>query len=225
MVSGVPAYVDGAMLGIAEGAGADIINRDRMWHYCEGLQNWAPIWPGHGIRILPGPSSMWFDALGERMAPPCLPGFDTLATLRRILATGHAHSWFILTQSIIEKEFALSGSEQNPDLTSGRWSAVLRERLSRGATRAVEAFKDKGADFVVARDPRHAAGGDECPHPRDPLDPGHIRAQIEARDAEVDAEAPADAQIAAIRQARRYLGASYPHRETVTASSTRPMAR
>jgi len=206
MVSGVPAYVDGAMLGIAEGAGADIINRDRMWHYCEGLQNWAPIWPGHGIRILPGPSSMWFDALGERMAPPCLPGFDTLATLRRILATGHAHSWFILTQSIIEKEFALSGSEQNPDLTSGRWSAVLRERLSRGATRAVEAFKDKGADFVVARDLDTLLAGMNALTPETPLDPGHIRAQIEARDAEVDAEAPADAQIAAIRQARRYLG-------------------
>ena len=114
MVSGVPDYVDGAMQEVAKGAGAAAINEDRMWHYTEGLTNWDPIWPNHGIRILPGPSSMWFDALGERMEAPCLPGFDTLATLKRILSTGHGHSWFILTQSIIEKEFALSGSEQNP---------------------------------------------------------------------------------------------------------------
>ena len=66
----------------APSAGARLVNRDRMWHYTEGLQNWDPIWPGHGIRILPGPSSMWFDALGRRLPDPCLPGYDTLGTLR-----------------------------------------------------------------------------------------------------------------------------------------------
>jgi predicted oxidoreductase len=151
MVAGVPDYVDGKMHGIAAKAGAGLINEDRMWHYCEGVQNWNPIWPNHGIRILPGPSSMWFDAKGDRMEAPCLPGFDTLATLKRILTAGQ-HSWFILTQKIIEKEFALSGSEQNPDLSEGGWKDVLQARLGAGATPAVEAFKEKGADFVVADD-------------------------------------------------------------------------
>lgn len=205
MVSGVPDYVDGAMLGHAEAAGAQLINRDRMWHYCEGLQNWDPIWPNHGIRILPGPSSLWLDARGDRMEAPFFPGFDTLGTLRRILSTGHAHSWFILTQSIVEKEFALSGSEQNPDLTSGKWLAVLRERLGKGATRAVEAFKEKGADFVVARDLETLVAGMTALTPDAPLDPAQIRAQIEARDAAIDGGAE-DAQVTAIRQARRYLG-------------------
>jgi uncharacterized protein len=58
MLSGVPAYVDGRMLTIAEAAGARVINRDRMWHYTEGVRNWNPIWSNHGIRILPGPSSI-----------------------------------------------------------------------------------------------------------------------------------------------------------------------
>jgi predicted oxidoreductase len=62
MISGVPEHVDGRMIGITEAAGARLINRDRMWHYVEGIRNWNPIWPRHGIRILPGPSSMWFDA-------------------------------------------------------------------------------------------------------------------------------------------------------------------
>jgi len=206
MVSGVPDYVDGAMQEVAKGAGAAAINEDRMWHYTEGLTNWDPIWPNHGIRILPGPSSMWFDALGERMEAPCLPGFDTLATLKRILSTGHGHSWFILTQSIIEKEFALSGSEQNPDLTSGKWRAVLKERLGKGATRAVEAFKEKGADFVVADGFDELVEGMNRITPEVPLEAAKLRRQIEARDAQLENPFAKDAQIIAIRQARAYRG-------------------
>ncbi|WP_422025514.1 FAD-binding dehydrogenase [Roseovarius sp.] len=206
MVSGVPDYVDGAMQEVAKGAGAAAINEDRMWHYTEGVRNWDPIWPNHGIRILPGPSSMWFDALGERMEAPCLPGFDTLATLKRILSTGHGHSWFILTQGIIEKEFALSGSEQNPDLTSGKWRAVLKERLGKGATRAVEAFKEKGADFVVADGFDELVEGMNRITPEVPLEAAKLRRQIEARDAQLENPFAKDAQIIAIRQARAYRG-------------------
>lgn len=206
MVSGVPDYVDGQMQQVAKAAGAQAINEDRMWHYTEGLQNWDPIWPNHGIRILPGPSSMWFDARGERMEAPCLPGFDTLSTLRRILSTGHEHSWFILTQKIIEKEFALSGSEQNPDLTSGKWSAVLKERLGKGATQAVEAFKSHGADFVVQDDFEALVRGMNAVTPEAPLDARHLRRQIEARDAQLGNRFSKDAQIVAIRQARAYRG-------------------
>ncbi|HMQ58901.1 MAG TPA: FAD-binding dehydrogenase, partial [Rhizobiaceae bacterium] len=98
MVCGVPHHVDGLMIGVTERAGAAVINADRMWHYTEGVRNFAPIWPNHGIRILPGPSSLWFDATGNRLPAPCLPGFDTMATLRHILSTGRDWSWFVLTQ-------------------------------------------------------------------------------------------------------------------------------
>lgn len=206
MVAGVPDYVDGQMQRVAEGAGAGIINGDRMWHYTEGLHNWDPIWPNHGIRILPGPSSMWFDALGERMEAPFLPGFDSLGTLKRILSTGHEHSWFILTQKIIEKEFALSGSEQNPDLTSGKWSSVLKARImGKGAPAPVEAFKEHGADFVVADDLTSlVAGMNELTDV--PLDVVKIREQIEARDAQIANPFAKDAQVTAIRGARAYRG-------------------
>ena len=207
MVAGVPAHVDGAMIDVAERAGAALINTDRMWHYTEGIRNWAPIWPEHGIRILPGPSSMWFDALGQRMEAPFLPGFDTLGTLRRILSTGHDHSWFILTQSIIKKEFALSGSEQNPDLTSGRWGAVLKARLGAGrkAPGPVEAFKEHGADFVVAQTIEELVAGMNALG-EVPLDGAAIRAQIEARDGQIANPFAKDAQVTAIRGARAYRG-------------------
>lgn len=205
MLSGVPDYVDGAMLDVVEAAGGRLIHPDRMWHYCEGIENWDPIWSRHGIRILPGPSSLWVDATGRRLPVPCLPGFDTLSTLAEIVKTGHGYSWFVLTQRIIEKEFALSGSEQNPDLT-GRSLRGLLGRLGPGAPGPVEAFKERGADFVVARDldrlvaSMRERAGDGL------LDGARLRDEIVARDREIDHTFTKDLQVAAIRGARGYLG-------------------
>src|SRR6201995_894048 len=148
MITGVPDHVDGRMLAITEAAGGTIINRDRMWHYVEGIRNWNPIWTKHAIRILPGPSSLWLDARGNRLPTPLYPGFDTLATLGHIMQTGYDYSWFVLNRKIIAKEFALSGSEQNPDLTGKSWLGVLQRALA-GVPAPVQAFMDKGEDFIV----------------------------------------------------------------------------
>lgn len=207
MVAGVPAHVDGRMLGISVDAGARIINPDRMWHYVEGLRNWDPVWQDHGIRILPGPSSLWLDAAGNRLPAPFFPGFDTLGTLRHLRSTGHDHSWFVLTQKIIEKEFALSGSEQNPDLT-GRDVKLLGQRLKKGAPGPVEAFKRHGEDFVVAETVEElVAGMNEVAGPDAPqLEVSAVRALMEARDREMGNRFTKDAQVTALRGARSYLG-------------------
>ncbi|MDQ2660511.1 MAG: FAD-binding dehydrogenase, partial [Actinomycetota bacterium] len=205
MLSGVPAHVDGRMLPIAEQAGARLVNRDRMWHYTEGITNWDPVWPMHGIRILPGPSSLWFDATGRRLPVPLYPGFDTLGTLELIAATGHAHSWFVLTQKIIEKEFALSGSEQNPDLT-GKDLKLLADRLGSGAPGPVEAFKRNGVDFVVADNLPELFDGMQALSPDVPIDTGNIEREIVARDRELDNEFSKDMQLTAVRGARKYRG-------------------
>jgi hypothetical protein len=206
MISGVPEHVDGRMIGITEAAGARLINRDRMWHYVEGIRNWNPIWPRHGIRILPGPSSMWFDAAGARLPSPLFPGSDTLGQLDYIMRTGYEYSWFILTQSIIKKEFALSGSEQNPDLTGKSWRMTLKRATNKGAPAPVEAFKQHGADFVVRDnlgdlvDGMNAIAGDNL------LKLEHIRSQIEARDREITNPYVKDTQVMNIHNARRYIG-------------------
>ncbi|NUT41059.1 MAG: FAD-binding dehydrogenase [Thermoactinospora sp.] len=207
MITGVPAYVDGRMLDIAGRAGARLVNRDRMWHYTEGLRNWDPIWPGHGIRILPGPSSMWFDALGNRLPDPCLPGYDTLGTLRHLRTTGHDHSWFVLTERIIAKEFALSGSEQNPDITSKDRQAFLRSRLlGKGAPAPVEAFKRRGADFVVAATLEELVEGMNKLTDTPLLDAERLRRQIVARDLQIANPFSKDSQVQGIHNSRRYLG-------------------
>jgi predicted oxidoreductase len=205
MVCGVPAHVDGRMLAITEAAGGTVINRDRMWHYTEGVKNHDPIWPDHGIRILPGPSSFWCDADGNRLAAPAMPGFDTLAALKMLGERGSGHSWFILTKAIIKKEFALSGSEQNPDLT-GKDIRLLLKRLGKEPPGPVRAFMERGEDFAV-RDTleelvvaMNAISGDNR------LDIDNIRYQIEARDREIENGFSKDAQVTAIHGARRYLG-------------------
>ncbi|WP_224366463.1 FAD-binding dehydrogenase [Hyalangium versicolor] len=211
MLTGVPAYVDGRMLDIAVGSGVRLVNRDRMWHYTEGIINWSPIWPNHAIRILPGPSSMWFDALGRRLPEPFLPGYDTLGTLRYLRTTPdiaqYDHSWFIATQKIIAKEFALSGSEQNPDITSKSKRAFVQARLlNRAAPGPVEAFKKHGADFVIERDLEALVRRMNALTDKPLLDPANIRRQIEARDLQIANSFSKDAQIQGIHNSRKTLG-------------------
>jgi hypothetical protein len=205
MISGVPAHVDGRMIAITQQAGASVINPDRMWHYTEGIRNWDPIWPMHGIRILPGPSSLWFDALGRRLPAPLFPGFDTLGTLEHIARTGYDYTWFVLTQKIIEKEFALSGSEQNPDLT-GRDLKLVAKRVLPGAPPPVEAFKQKGEDFVVAATLPELVRGMNALTPEPLLDAAALEREIAARDRQLDNPFGKDAQVTALRGARAYLG-------------------
>jgi len=206
MITGVPDHVDGRMLAIAETAGGTVINRDRMWHYVEGVKNWAPIWTDHAIRVIPGPSTLWLDARGQRLPAPLYPGFNTLRTLQYIMQTGFDYSWFIATRSIVEKEFALSGSEQNPDLTGKSWRQVLG-RARKGIPDPVRAFMDKGEDFIVERElaglvarMNALAGGEPL------LDLRRIEHEIAARDRQLDNRFGKDAQIMAIRATRRYLG-------------------
>lgn len=206
MLTGVPAHVDGRMLAITEAAGGTIINRDRMWHYVEGIQNWNPIWPNHGIRILPGPSSMWLDALGNRLPVPLFPGFDTLGTLEHIARTGYDYSWFVLTQQIVKREFALSGSEQNPDLTNKDVGMLLRRVLSKSGPAPVEAFLKHGVDFVVAGALPELVRRMNALTDAARLDLARVEREVVARDREMDNPFTKDMQILAIRGARRYLG-------------------
>lgn len=205
MLAGVPAHVDGRMLLISEEAGGCIVNKDRMWHYTEGIKNWSPIWQKHGIRILPGPSSVWLDATGKRLSSPNFPGFDTLGTLKAIKDTGYDYSWFILTQKIIEKEFALSGSEQNPDLTGKSISKVL-SRIRPGAPAPVQAFLDKGEDFLTADTIDNLVMKMNKLTGANRLDADRVVEQIRARDREIDNTFTKDLQITAMRGARNYLG-------------------
>ncbi|GAA4954432.1 FAD-binding dehydrogenase [Actinoplanes utahensis] len=204
LITGVPAYVDGRMLAITARTGARIVNPDRMWHYTEGVRNWDPIWPGHGIRILPGPSSVWLDATGKRFRAPDFPGYDTLHTLGSITASGYDYSWFVTTQKIVDKEFALSGSEQNPDLTGRNlWLLLSRVWQTPGP---IQRFQQYGADFVKAATLPELVAGMNRLTGTDLIELDALRRQIEARDREIDNPYSKDAQVQGIRNALSYPG-------------------
>jgi predicted oxidoreductase len=205
MVSGVPAHVDGRMIQIAQSSGGEVINPDRMWHYTEGLRNWDPIWKNHGIRIIPGPSSLWLSATGERFPAPYMPGFDSLGTLGAIMRTGYDYSWFVLTQKVIEKEFALSGSEQNPDLT-GKDIKLLLSRVGSGAAAPVEAFKEHGEDFVVAHNVGQLVAGMNKITGDGLITEASLRTTITERDRQMDNPYSKDTQVTFIRGHRNYRG-------------------
>ena len=204
MLSGVPDHVDGSGLFLAERAGARLVNLDRMWHYPEGVENHTPIWTGHGIRILPGPSPLWVDATGKRLPPPLFPGFDALETLRYLRSTGFDWSWFILDLATLKKEFALSGSEQNPDLTGKSWLGVVRNRLL-GPAAPVRAFLERGNDFLLAPDLSELMRKMEALAPG-VLDPGRLEREVKARDRELLNPFAKDGQVLMVHAFRRYLG-------------------
>ena len=205
MLTGVPAYVDGRMIAITEAAGGSVVNRDRMWHYVEGVRNWDPVWPNHAIRILAGPTSMWFDARGDRLPAPFMPGFDTLGTLEHLRRTGFDHSWFVTDAAVVGKEFALSGSEQNLDLTERRYRDVLRRPITK-VQPSVQAFLDHGEDWVTAETLPELVARMNALTPETPIDPAHLERQVLERDRQVENDFTKDTQVAAIRVARRYRG-------------------
>jgi predicted oxidoreductase len=205
MISGVPDHVDGLMLDVVRAAGASIINSDRMWHYPEGIANYAPIWTRHGIRILSGPSPLWLDAKGKRLPVPLFPGFDSLGALEHITRAGHDHSWFLLNERIIGREFALSGSEQNPDLTERSLRLVLG-RIGKGAPEPVRRFMERGADFVTAKTLGELVAGMNQLGGANLIDAAELEREIVARDRAIDNKFGKDAQVMAIRAARNYLG-------------------
>ena len=205
LISGVPDHVDGHMLEVVAQSGGHLINLDRMWHYPEGIHNYAPIWSRHAIRILSGPSSLWLDARGHRLPIPLFPGFDTLGALQHITTGGYDYSWFLLNQRIIRREFALSGSEQNPDLT-GRSILKTLSRVLPGAPGPIEAFKRKGVDFVVQRHLPDLVRGMNDLAGEPLIDLSELEQEIVARDREIRNPFSKDAQVTAIRGARAYLG-------------------
>lgn len=207
LVRGVPAHVDGRGIDIAATAGAHLVNTDRMWHYPEGMTNWSPIWPDHGIRIIPGPSSLWLDASGKRLPTNLFPGSDNLAALSHIGRTGHGYSWFLLNQTIADKEFIFSGSEQNPDLTD-KSLRKLAGKLSPATHVAIRAFMDNGIDWCIAEnlDDLVQQMNDLAPADAPTIDPAALRKVVEDRDSQLDNPFSKDIQVNYIRTARGFIG-------------------
>ncbi|MCP2261010.1 hypothetical protein LX15_004730 [Streptoalloteichus tenebrarius] len=216
MLSGVPAHVDGRMLRIGERAGAAVVNLDRMWNYPEGLKHHSPVWPRHGIHLLPGPSPLWLDATGRRLPVPLFPSHAALPTLRHVALTRHPHSWLIMTRAMLDKEFVLSGSEQNPDMT-GKNPLLLLLRLKKSTMGPVRAFLERGEDIVIRRSLPELVAAMNALTPGAPLDLARVEHEVVARDRQLRNHYTKDMQWMSVRNSRLYLPErieriAHPHR-------------
>jgi predicted oxidoreductase len=206
MLSGVPDSTDGLMLAVTERAGGRVINPDRMWHYPEGVINHSPVWTSHGIRILSGPSPLWLDARGRRLPTPLFPGFDALGALQHILATGYSHSWFLLDTKTVGAEFGLSGSEQNPDFSTKSVKLLLTTRAGGKITPPLQAFLDKGVDFLSAPTVAELVGKMNTLVGEPLIDADEVAATVALRDGQIRSGLGKDPQVIAVQAARKYFG-------------------
>ncbi len=204
LLSGVPDATDGSGLDVARAAGAATVHSERMWHYPEGIEMQDPVWSRHGVRILPGPSSLWLDSTGRRLPAPLFPGFDALGALQHLTRHGHQHSWFVLNKAVMETEFALSGSDQNPDLT-GKDLRLLSQRVLPGSVGPVAHFAEHSPDFVWGDNTADLAEGMNALTGDDAIDAVDLARLIDARDAQVSTGLGKDPQVVAIHHARRYV--------------------
>lgn len=220
MLQGVPDHVDGSGLLLAQDAGANVTNIQRMWNYPEGIPHHTPVWSKHAVRIINGPSTLWFDARGRRLPPPLFPGFDTLRAFEHVVRTGFDHSWYVANQRIVTDEFSLSGSVHNPDLTN-RDIKLLLTRSRPRPFGPVQGFMDTVPDFVLADDVSELVGRMNTLTGEDLIDEEAFRRQLVAYDRQVALGYGNDAQQSAIRTSRRYL----PDRLMRTASTPRILDR
>ena len=154
----------------------------------------------------------------------CSPASTPSGTLAHIGQTGYEHTWFIATHKIVEKEFALSGSEQNPDLT-GKDMKLLLNRARAGVAAPVQAFLDRGEDFVVATTlPELVAGMNRITGGTPELDLAQIEREVVARDREIEHPFTKDLQITAIR-GRPQLPRRQAHPGRAAAPAARPRRR
>lgn len=121
------------------------------------------------------------------------------------MKTGYDHTWFVLDQRIIGKEFALSGSEQNPDLTGKSIRDVIG-RARADVPGPVKAFMEHGVDFIVEKDLSALVRGMNALTDEPLIDEAELRREITARDREIANPFTKDLQVTAIRGARKYLG-------------------
>jgi uncharacterized protein len=122
MLNGSIPEADGQLLDRAEELGANITHLEKMWNYAAGVRHWAPLFPNHGLSLVPAKSPLWVNYQGRRFVdPPLVGAYDTL----------------------------MLGAEFNPAVRDKKLLAFI-VRLLKGNGEQVEEFIDHCPDFVTA---------------------------------------------------------------------------
>lgn len=150
ILAGSHPYADGLLHDDVERQGGSVKNRGWMWNYATGVKHPKPEYDNHGLSIMPARSSLWLDALGNRIGPmPLVTGFDTHNLCK---VTGHLpeqYTWQLLNLKIARKELAVSGSHINEVFCNKSWFGVVKMALL-GNRDIVQMLIDECDDVVMA---------------------------------------------------------------------------
>jgi pimeloyl-ACP methyl ester carboxylesterase len=166
----------------------------------------VPIWPRHGIRILPGPSSMWFDATGKRLPAPLFPGSDTLGQLHYIMS--HRLRLFVVRadpEASSRRSSRCRAPSRIPTSPARAGCMTARAPPTRARRRRWKRSRATAPTSSCATT-SPISSRDERAQRRQSAQARIHQRQIEARDREIDNPYVKDAQVMNIHNARRYIG-------------------
>jgi predicted oxidoreductase len=149
LLNGSMPEADGKLLDLAQSLGAKVTHLEKMWNYAAGVRHWNPIFPNHGLSLVPAKSPLWVNYEGRRFVdPPLVGSYDTLLLVDRICREEKKYSWQVMNRRIADKELAVSGAEFNPAVRDKDMLGFLM-RLLRGNAKQVSEFIEHCPDFVT----------------------------------------------------------------------------
>ncbi|GLQ30144.1 FAD-binding dehydrogenase [Litoribrevibacter albus] len=150
ILNGSHHYSDGRLHEAVSHHGARVTHLDRQWNYAAGVHHPRPKRDNHGLSLVPCPSALWVNALGERIGPePMVTGFDTRRLVTQVCQQPGQFSWQILNKKIAIKELAVSGSEFNDAIKNKDLLAFLKMAVM-GNESLVDDLTRHCSDFVMA---------------------------------------------------------------------------
>ena len=183
ILSGSHPYADGLLHDEVKAKGGSVKNLGWMWNYASGVKHPKPEYENHGLSIMPSRSSLWMDALGNRIGPmPLVTGFDTHKLCKVTGSLPEQYSWQVMNLKIARKELAASGSHINKAFRHKSWLGIIKLALL-GNREIVQWLMDDCEDVVV---------GDTLPELVEAMnkdDEGLYRSKVELKNIQRDIEA------------------------------------
>ncbi len=208
ILNGSHPYAIGDMHDATDAICGNVTHLDRMWNYAAGIHHPQPVMPKHGLSLVPPKSAIWVNYRGERFGPmPLMTAYDTRYLVERICQEPVKYSWQILNAKIMNKEFAISGSESNDAIREKKLLQFVSTILF-GNKKLVDKILHESKDIVVGNSIEELSEKMNALTGKDHVDVQVLKESIDTYDANIDRGKKYfnDEQLRRIAHVRQYTG-------------------
>lgn len=208
ILNGAHPYADGTVHFAVEKVNGKLTHLDKTWPYAAGVHHPRPTKKDDGLSIVPPRSALWLNHKGERIGPvPLITAFDTRFLVDEICKQEKKFSWQVMNMKILNKEFAISGSESNPAFKNKSYVQVAKMLLF-GNKALVKDMLDNCPDFVVANTLEELVKKMNALEGNDDVKLSSVKDAIQNYDAQIERgkKYHNDEQLRRIQQLRNYPG-------------------